>query len=101
MNKEICKKIKIFRIKADMKQDELARQLDVTKNYISILENGKKTPSLQLIEKLSNALGVTMDMFFLPSVEDVNLSSKEQIEYYNQLLLVISKALPTISKEED
>ncbi len=41
-----------------------------------------------------------MDMFFLPSIEDVSLSNKEQIDYYKQLLMVISKALPAIAKDE-
>jgi len=44
-----------------MSQGDIARALDVDRGYISNIENGKKNPTLATIQKLADALGVSMD----------------------------------------
>ena len=44
-----------------MSQGDIARALDVDRDYISNIENGKKNPTLATIQKLADALKVSDD----------------------------------------
>jgi len=46
------------RLSAGLTQEELAFKADVSRNYISLLERGEKSPTVQLLLRLCNALGV-------------------------------------------
>lgn len=50
--------IRRFRNYAELSQDELAEQLDVSKNYISMMETGVKFPSAETLVRLCNAFGI-------------------------------------------
>lgn len=50
--------------KKDMNQEQLAKRMGIHSGTISDLKNGRiKKPSFELIEKISNALEVSMDEF--------------------------------------
>ena len=57
-------RIKDFRMAARMTQDELAERLFVTKGYISEIETGKKSPSLQIVLSIINLLGCSPNELF-------------------------------------
>lgn len=59
--KAIGKRIKITRIKADMKQDRLAEKSGLSPTHVSNVETGTTKVSLSAIVSLANALGVTVD----------------------------------------
>lgn len=61
MQTDIGKKVKNLRISRDLYQSELAQRVGVTQTHISDIENGKKTPSLDLIIRISNSLGCSVD----------------------------------------
>lgn len=61
MQTDIGKKVKTLRISRDLYQSELAQRVGVTQTHISDIENGKKTPSLDLIIRISNSLGCSVD----------------------------------------
>jgi transcriptional regulator with XRE-family HTH domain len=48
-----------------MTQSELARALGVTSQYISITEQGKRSPSLTFLAGLARLLGVTTDYLII------------------------------------
>ena len=51
-----------------MSQDELAVRSNVSRTYITLLEIGKRlNPSHDVMEKISNALGMTIPEVFFPS----------------------------------
>lgn len=60
----IGKNIKLIRTSKNISQKELAEKIGVTPNYLSMIENEAKKPSLSLIEKLAQALGTPLTMFF-------------------------------------
>lgn len=59
--KAIGKRIKIARIKADLKQDRLAEKAGLSPTHVSNVETGTTKVSLTSIVSLANALGVTVD----------------------------------------
>lgn len=60
----IGNKIKEARLAKKMTQDELAKQLGISKNAISNYENGVSTPKLELLVSLMNALGVDANYIY-------------------------------------
>lgn len=51
-------KIKTFRRALKWKQETLGNKVGVTKSYISKLEGEKTTPSLEMLARIAQALGV-------------------------------------------
>ena len=54
-------KIKDLRKQCGMTQDQLAGALDVTQNCVSKWESGICTPSLEMVIKISDLFGCTID----------------------------------------
>ena len=61
---EIGRKIKQYRLQLDLTQEELAQRTELTKGYISQLENDLCSPSISTLEDILNILGVTIEEFF-------------------------------------
>ncbi len=58
-------KLKEYRAKANMKQDELAAKVNVRRETIIRLEKGQYNPSLKLAMDIAKVFGVTVeDLFF-------------------------------------
>jgi putative transcriptional regulator len=58
-------RIKEFRAKYDMTQDELAKMVGVRRETISFLERGKYNPSLKLAHDVAKALRANIDELFI------------------------------------
>jgi transcriptional regulator with XRE-family HTH domain len=57
--------IKLVRTASGTKQGVLAKNLNVSANYLSLVENGKREPSISFLKRLAGALGVPVGIFFL------------------------------------
>ncbi|MFP7477129.1 helix-turn-helix transcriptional regulator [Terribacillus saccharophilus] len=57
-------KVKITRMEQKMTQEQLARQVRVTRQTIGLIEKGEYNPTLQLCVAISKALGKTLDDLF-------------------------------------
>ena len=64
----IKNRIKEFRVKYDMKQEELAAKVGVRRETIGNLEKGKYNPSLVLAWNIAKVFGVSIEEIF--TVED-------------------------------
>ncbi len=60
-SKQLGQNLKRIRTKKGISQGDIARDLDVSRGYISTIENGKTNPTLSTIAKIAKALGVTND----------------------------------------
>ena len=60
---EVGKVIKIKRIEKDLKVKELASRVEITEQYMSNIEHGKRNPSLKLLKKLAKELGCSVYEF--------------------------------------
>jgi len=58
-------RIKEFRAKYDMTQEDLARKVGVRRETILFLEKGKYNPSLKLAHDISKALKTTIEDLFI------------------------------------
>lgn len=53
MSDSISKTIKEIRVSRGLPQERMAADLDVSVNYISLIENGKKKPGMPFLKKFS------------------------------------------------
>lgn len=58
-------RIKEFRARFDMTQEQLAAKVSVRRETIVFLEKGKYNPSLKLAHDVARALGTTIDELFI------------------------------------
>ncbi|MEI8194341.1 MAG: helix-turn-helix transcriptional regulator [Phycisphaerae bacterium] len=47
------------RLKAGMTQEELAGKVHLTREYISLLERGKRTPTIAVFIRITRAVGLS------------------------------------------
>ena len=59
-------RIRAFRKAAGLRQEDLARELGVTRQSINAIENNKYDPTLALAFHLAAELGVRVDELFTP-----------------------------------
>ena len=58
------KRMKIARMEVDMKQDDLAKAVGVTRQTIGLIESGEYNPTLNLCIMICKALGKTLNDLF-------------------------------------
>ena len=57
-------RIKYLRQKRRWSQEDLALNSNINRNYISYLENCRRNPSLEILERITVALGITLEELF-------------------------------------
>lgn len=58
----VGKNIRKYRLMRKLRQEDLAEKADLSINYVGAIERGEKTPSLESLISIINALGVSADM---------------------------------------
>jgi putative transcriptional regulator len=58
------KRMKIARMEVDMKQDDLAKAVGVTRQTIGLIESGEYNPTLNLCIAICKVLGKTLNDLF-------------------------------------
>jgi transcriptional regulator with XRE-family HTH domain len=58
------KRVKELRKSIGITQDELAERVEVSKDYIGLIERGLRSPSLQTVEKIAISLKVSITSLF-------------------------------------
>ena len=59
--KKLAENMRKIRARKKMSQGDICRALGVDRAYISTIESGKQNPTLATIEKIAQALGVSVD----------------------------------------
>lgn len=80
--------LKLLRVASDLKQSSLAKDLNVTANYLSLVENGKKEPSLTFLKKFSQRLNLPLGYFLWIALEDISLPEELDLKEKMDRLLV-------------
>jgi putative transcriptional regulator len=58
------KRMKIARMELDMKQEDLAKAVGVTRQTIGMIESGNYNPTINLCVAICKTLGKTLDELF-------------------------------------
>lgn len=57
--------IKVMRTASGIKQKDIASEIGVTPNYVSLVEAGKREPSIAFLRQIAKVIGVPVGLFFL------------------------------------
>ena len=74
---KIGQRIRFLREQASMSQKDLAYTADLDRSYIASVENGNRNVSIVNIEKIANALNVSLKDFFNASEFDFSSGSSQ------------------------
>jgi transcriptional regulator with XRE-family HTH domain len=82
------KAFRIARAIAGLQQKELAELADIDPSHISLIEIGKRQPSLAMVGRLAKALQIPEDLLPLLAAEpdDLNLKDPKELERAAQSL---------------
>lgn len=89
-NIEIGRRIKDLRAKLNLTQEKLAEDVDISYNYISIIENGRKSASLKTLAKISEKLGVSLDYLVFGKAFNATLTFSHD-EVINRIVTLLMK----------
>lgn len=80
--------IKLIRTGKGVKQRALATELNVSANYLSLLEAGKREPSISFLRRLARQLEVPIGMFFLwQDPQTSNVRNTDQVRELRDLIV--------------
>lgn len=91
----IGKKIRVFRELAGVRQGELAKRVGVSPNYISLVENGRREPSLKFLKRLAHEFDLPISVLLWSEIDTENIKDSELakiLESMNQLFWEIIKS---------
>lgn len=80
---EIGKKIKELRLQYGLTQEDLALRCELTKGYISQLENDLASPSIATLIDILNVLGESLESFFTTEKEEQIVFTKN--DFFNSV----------------
>ena len=94
-------KIRDLRLACDLTQEELADRCELTKGYISQLENDLTSPSIATLIDILSALGTDLKEFFsdVGGEEKINFSKNEFIEKQTDAY-ILNWLVPNAQKNE-
>lgn len=83
--------LRLIRVFHDMKQKGLAQRLGISNSYLSELESGKKTPTLEIIEKYSEVFKMPSSsiLFFSEHFENGEKSEKTRMHISKKVIKIL------------
>jgi transcriptional regulator with XRE-family HTH domain len=94
---DYSKAVRIARSLADMSQRELAERVSIDPTLISMIENGRRKPTREILENISEALDIPFHLFALLATESEDLSTGDS-DTIQRLAVGLSKLLLTGGK---
>ncbi len=85
----IGKGIKFVRVAANLRQSAMAERLQISQNYLSLLENNKADPSVELIRRISEIFGVPGNFLLWEDAMPSEGRTPEISAKYNQIKSLI------------
>ena len=91
--KAFGKQLQLYRERAGYSQEALAEQIECSTIFISYIERGEKSPSLDTLVKLANALDISVDILFGKELKNY---TSEKLKYIVSQL----KNLPSLEQQK-
>ena len=103
----IGKRIRLLRKQQHLSQMTLAEMVDKSPTYISLVENGQKGPSLEMLIDVANALKVTMDVLLAEYLEHKTAAIGSELsslledctEYEKRVIVENARALKSVLRD--
>jgi transcriptional regulator with XRE-family HTH domain len=93
------KAIRVARSLADISQGQLADNAEIDRSYLSLIESGKRKPSVEIIERIARALKLPFHLLSLLGSEEADVQRASQ-EHIASLSLALTKLLLEVPDEE-
>lgn len=87
--KNLGLKIKFYRENAGFTQEQLSEHINISQNFLSQIENGRRSPSLKTIIKISEVL--KMPIFLLFQFDDNSRKETNILKKYEPLIKSLNK----------
>lgn len=90
--------LRLLRVYHDMKQKDLAEKLGLSSSHVSEIENGNKTPSLEVVQKYAALFKIPVSsiMFFSEQIEGSSRKSAIESRAKNAIASKIISLLKAI-----
>lgn len=84
--------LRLMRVFHDLSQKELAEKLGISKSYLSEIESGKKTPTLELLNRYSHLFDIPVSsiMFFGESLNKDGKTEKLKTFVSSKVLAILN-----------
>ena len=76
--RKIGERIRMYRIRKGLTQEELSFMIETAPSYISSIESGKKKPSLRKLADMAEAMELTVNDF-LYDMDEMNIDSLNRL----------------------
>lgn len=86
ITKIIGERLRNYRLKAKMSQENLAELAGVHPTYIGQLERGEKNPTIESIEKIARALHLPLEELFANIIANDKVNNEMALKCYNLIL---------------
>lgn len=97
----IGKLIKTIRASQGLSQGYMAKCLGISQNYLSLVESGKKTMSVKLVEALAELIGVSKELLYIVTsevpAELLNDEREDFVKLQKNMFSIITYEMDTIS----
>lgn len=78
---DLGRALKVYRLMAGIRQKELARRLDTSSSYLSLVESGKRTPSLGFLSRAAQEVNVPVELLLVEAAQQRGALSQTQMEF--------------------
>lgn len=87
-DKMLGEALRLIRVFNDLKQNEMADRISVSKSYLSEIEKGQKTPTLEVLQKYSNefSLPVSSIMFFAEEIPKAKVGERVRVKIAKNIM---------------
>ena len=76
----VGQKIKRWRLEQNITQEQLAHRLDLSQGYINQIENGKRSFTLETLQKVAGVLGIPLSDIFNEEKNEVSLKTFKSVD---------------------
>ena len=90
MDNNVGKRIKYYRLQRGLSQEQLALMAGINPAFLGHLERGLKSPTMNTLDKIVEALGMRYNEFFEDSADTYDTESRR---FYTEMILNSAKRL--------
>jgi putative transcriptional regulator len=92
---DLALRLKLFRVAADLKQHEVAEELGVTTNFVSMIERGKREPTLKYLRAFARLVKVPPAVL-LWEPQEKESGRKADDDLYSRLAALMAQYAKTV-----